>query len=997
MITSAFTETDNQAGRPGRKNTLVRIIQRLASLKFVREAVTFAGFTGLTAVMTWPWVTRLRDACADQGDPSLVSWILWWDYHQTFTAPLHLFDANIFYPLRQTLAFSENDYGIALLFFPLFALGLQPLTVNSVATFLGFAFCGYGAFRLTRTLTGSNWAACIAGLVFAFIPYRFHLLSQLHYVFTGWMPLTLEGLVLFARERSRKRAAWLGIAFTMNGLSCLSWFILSLVPLGLSLVFLSVRYGMLRDRKFWARGGVAALASLLVLLPFMLPYYQVSKAHNFTWEWDVIARNSSSATRWLVAEYRNRLWKGFGDSLPGNGPRLFTGLLPPLLALAALLLPGGLRQFSAARAESRAASDLKPESVNGAPAKWRIGLDALALTALTFAVLSLGWAGVVTHPRLGRFFAGPTLIRSLTLFVAAIAVRFAVAYPAWLRRTTGAPNLIQHLLRLVRGESLWRRVVWVTSGLLIWLAIIALFGGILFVDWRTNPFVGRFLTGPNIDRVWLVLGAAIVGRLALAYPLVLRRATGARNLIEHIRESPRGDAIWLGAIWAVTGFLMSLGTNTWLFRILYDSVFLFRGMREPSRAAMVANLGLAVLAGVGAVKFAHFLTSRGRKQLRPAVFVSVIALALLFEMRVAPMRIERGSPYPDEITLRLKQTPMKGGLVELPTGGGILPHLYMLRAADHQKPLINAISTFVPPHAWEIESLSRATPISIRLLDAMEKVPTSYLVIHTPLIEPERRAVYEAFLSVGVSTGRLRFINRFGPGDDLYAVVRTEPEAKAEASLPFELSIREWAGMIREDPVNLLVAGSDRSQTLYRIYLASSGAMPRYAEFIRDSEIVAKDVILASEDEDRQFQISLGRFTEDWVRRDPFIRSFGGLDDAHYVDRLLENAGLRVDPPLRATLTAALGNGQQTRAGVLLQIVNHPAFVEKENDRSLVLLHYFGYLRRNPDDPPDRDLTGFEFWIRDLKRSRSPGRLSYVFKDSIEYQSVKKTKVPGVR
>ena len=107
-----------------------------------------------------------------------------------------------------------------------------------MATFLGFAFCGYAAFRLTRTLTASNGAAWIAGLVFAFIPYRFHLLSQLHYVFSGWIPLTLEALVLFARERSRKRAAWLGIAFTMNGLSCLSWFILSLAPLALSLIFL---------------------------------------------------------------------------------------------------------------------------------------------------------------------------------------------------------------------------------------------------------------------------------------------------------------------------------------------------------------------------------------------------------------------------------------------------------------------------------------------------------------------------------------------------------------------------------------------------------------------------------------------------------------------------------------------------------------------------------------------------------------------------------------
>lgn len=988
MITSAFTETDSQAGRPGRKNTLARIIQRLASLKFLREAVNFAGFVGLTAVMTWPWVTRLRDACADQGDPSLISWILWWDYHQTFTAPHHLFDANIFYPLHQTLAFSENDYGISLLFFPLFALGLQPLTVNSVATFLGFAFCGYGAFRLTRTLTASNWAAWIAGLVFAFIPYRFHLLSQLHYVFSGWIPLSLEALVLFARERSRKRAAWLAIAFTMNGLSCLSWFILSLAPLALSLVFLSVRYGMLSDRKFWTRGLVAAGASLLVLLPFMLPYYQVSKAHNFTWEWDVIARNSPSVMRWLVAEYRNKLWKGFGDNVMGNGPRLFTGLLPPLLAVAALLLPGGLRQSSAAQSES--ASDAKIKSAHdNPPAKLSIGLDALALTALIFAVLSLGWAGVLSHPFLARFLGGPTLNRSLTVFVAAVVFRFVVAYPAWLRRTTGATNLIQHLRARLRGESVWRKVTWVTSGVLIWSAIIAALVGVLSVEFRTSLFLGQFLSGPNIDRLWLILFGAILVRLALVYPPLLRRATGAKNLIEHVRESPRGDAFWLGTIWTVTGFLMSLGTNSWLFRVLYDSVFLFRGMREPSRAAMVADLGLAVLAGVGAVKFAHFVISLARRQLRPAMVVAVIALALLFEMRAAPMRVERGPADPDEITLRLKRTPMKGGLVELPTGGGLHPHLYMLRAADHQKNLINAISTFVPPHAWEIDSLSRATPISMSLLDAMEKVPTSYLVIHNSLIEPERRTAYEEFLSTGLSTGRLRFINRYGPGDDLYAVAKTEPQAKAEAPFPLKFPIHEWAALIREDPINLLLDGPERSQRLYRLYLAGTGALPRYSEFINDAETLGRGVLIESAEKSQTFQSNLRQFVESWVRRESFANAFQGLDDAQYVDRLLANAGIKPDAQERTHLIWDLSSQRETRSGILLKIVEDPRFAKKEHERSLVLLHYFAYLHRSPGDPPDKDLSGFNFWIQDLAKNRNPAALSTAFSNSIEYRRSK--------
>ena len=90
--------------------------------RWLRECLVFVGFLALTALMTWPWVLHLRDAVADTGDSYAFAWTLWWDYHQTFHDPRHLFDATIFYPYKNTLAFGENDYGIALLFFPLFAL-----------------------------------------------------------------------------------------------------------------------------------------------------------------------------------------------------------------------------------------------------------------------------------------------------------------------------------------------------------------------------------------------------------------------------------------------------------------------------------------------------------------------------------------------------------------------------------------------------------------------------------------------------------------------------------------------------------------------------------------------------------------------------------------------------------------------------------------------------------------------------------------------------------
>ena len=73
-----------------------------------------------------------------------------------------------------------------------------------------------------------------------------------------------------------------------------------------------------------------------------------------------------------------------------------------------------------------------------------------------------------------------------------------------------------------------------------------------------------------------------------------------------------------------------------------------------------------------------------------------------------------------------------------------------------------------------------------------------------------------------------------------------------------------------------------------------------------------------------------------------------------------------------------------------MKIVDDPRFVEKEQYRSLLALHYFGYLRRNPDDPPDGDLRGFNFWLQDLERHHDVSRLSLAFKVTGEYRTSSK-------
>jgi hypothetical protein len=318
----------------------------------------------------------------------------------------------------------------------------------------------------------------------------------------------------------------------------------------------------------------------------------------------------------------------------------------------------------------------------------------------------------------------------------------------------------------------------------------------------------------------------------------------------------------------------------------------------------------------------------------------------------------------------------------------VLPHLYILRAADHGRPLINATSTFVPQHAWEIQHLSGQTPIPPTLLDALEKVPTSYLVIHNSLIEQARRPVYDDFLLSAMTEGRLRFIQRYGEGDDLYAVVKTEPQAKGEAVSPLIISVREWAALIENDPLNVLGRYQEWSEKLLRLQIASYGTLPRYTDFMRDLHELGRDVIAGTGNTESRLTQNFRHLAEQWVNRPEFVSAYRSLSDEEFVASVNANAGVQLDEAVRATVTKELKEKRATRADVLLRLVEDSRFAEREKNRSVVLLHFFGYLRRNPDDPPDNNLNGLLHWVGELNKGYDPAALSYAFASSIEHQRI---------
>ena len=844
-----------------------------------REFLIIIAFFVLTAALTWPYVSRMRDAVAGRNDPYLIAWTLWWDYHATFNDPLNLFHPKIFYPYRYALAFSEHCYGIALPLFPLFALGLRPLTVHSVAIFLGFLFSGYGAFRLARTLTGSYGVAWIAGILFAFIPYRFNMLGQLMYLFSVWIPLLLEAAVLFMREPSRKRAAWLGFAFFMTGLSTVSWFLLSMIPLALVAVILLTRHQLWRKREIWQRGAIALGAASLALMPFMLPYFIAAKIYGFKRRVDEVKAHSALPMHWLVADARSKFWGGMGASFPDAWKfQMFPGVLAVLLPLAELFLVGSPKIRTT------------PDVTATGNLKWVRRFDAIAVVCFALSILALGFDG---------------------------------------------------------GDA---------------------FGKIF-----------RHLTS---ERALSLLSIVIIARLCIAYPKFLRRGEGA-NLRETLRSERRSDAFWVGIMLAVIGFLYSLGWNFFFYRILYDLMPGFKSMRAPMRGALFAYLGLSLLAGLGVKRLAE-LVSRSHLQ-SSAIYVLACAL-LLVELNGAPLYFIRGEVYPDAITLRLKETQMRGGIAYFPMTLD-LNHQYTLRQADHLKPLITATSSFNPPDTEQIERLTASGTIPQELMDLLERIPASYLIIENGLIPTVRRPDFAAFVATQVAAGRLRFINRFDGSNDLYAVTATEPQARSEALLPPELNVREWASIIDQDPLALL--GRDNwSQTLGRLHIATFGSLPLYKDFISDMRVIGHGLLLGV-GQDRQFENNLGLFAEEWTRRSKFISTNGRLDNAQYVDRLIANAGIQIGQAERDSLIGRLAAGQDTRASILLKLVGDKRFVEKEHDRLFVLLHYFAFLRRNPNDQPDHNLDGLNFWIEDIARNGSSSKIYAAFADSIEYHKLK--------
>ncbi|MDT7778777.1 MAG: hypothetical protein QOC99_1289 [Acidobacteriota bacterium] len=205
---------------------------------------------------------------------------------------------------------------------------------------------------------------------------------------------------------------------------------------------------------------------------------------------------------------------------------------------------------------------------------------------------------------------------------------------------------------------------------------------------------------------------------------------------------------------------------------------------------------------------------------------------------------------------------------------------------------------------------------------------------------------------------------------------------------PHELTTpapRELASRIGQDPYALLAEFPRTSFFVYRLFKASYGRMPRRAEFMDALSFIGRGLFIGARGWEQRLEANRRALVEELMAGEEFERAYGVRTNAEFVAALSSNAGL--DAKDGDAIVKRLDAGTESRASILLHVADDERFYAREYDTAYVLVHFFGYLGRNPEDPPDRDLGGLDFWRDVLARTGDYRSISRAFLESEEYKS----------
>lgn len=283
---------------------------------YIFLGVLFLGFI-LTTLFTWPMILNLPVFYSDQSDYTLVGWILWYNQHSFITgrifSQIDYFNAFQFYPWPYALAFSEHFFIPALIFSPIYWISEQLVLSVNLYTFSTFILTFITSFYVFKKFLKSVGAALIAGLIFTFNPVTAaHFPGHTHLLGKFFLPIIFLTAVNYFTNPTLKKACLLSGAFTLNALTSINFFIISVPSLILTAIPFVLTNIFNKNYVYFKQLFLSSLG-LLVCLPFLayflLPYQNFSHFENAQRGVDESIFFSAQPIDWLLPFPESLLYK----------------------------------------------------------------------------------------------------------------------------------------------------------------------------------------------------------------------------------------------------------------------------------------------------------------------------------------------------------------------------------------------------------------------------------------------------------------------------------------------------------------------------------------------------------------------------------------------------------------------------------------------------------------------------------------------------------------
>jgi hypothetical protein len=425
-------------------------VQRVPAVQRYPRAAALALFIAMAVVHTWPLASDPAHLSrSDNSDTLLNEWILAWVAHQAPRHPLQLFDANIFYPEPDTLAYSESMIVQSAMAAPVLWAGGSAVLAYNLVLLAGFALTGWTLALVVAGWTGSWPAALVSGLVFAFNAHTLTRIPHLQAQHGEFLPLAVYALDRLLNDATIGRALRLALWFTLQSLTSVYLMAFTTAAMIAAAVVRPDALTGGRNRRTAAMVATAGVTAALLLLPFLLPYWRVNQEQGLT--------RSLADAAWYSASWRDYL------STPARlhylwwsqrffvGTALFPGVLALLLAAVAMISGRG---WSDRRARMCLAIGIAGVALSFGPALpgYASLYTAMPLLRAVRATARFGYLGIFAVAVLAGF--GVTVLQRLvparrwTLAATILVVMAAaesIAAPLGFTRVGDIPLIYSHL------------------------------------------------------------------------------------------------------------------------------------------------------------------------------------------------------------------------------------------------------------------------------------------------------------------------------------------------------------------------------------------------------------------------------------------------------------------------------------------------------------------------------------------------------------------------